>query len=71
MKFSEMKYERPDFEQTSGRMKALLDELEKAGDKETFLNVFFQLNDLRVHVTTMMILCQVRHSINTVDEFYD
>ena len=71
MKFSEMKYERPDFEQTSGRMNALLDELEKAGDKETFLNVFFQLNDLRVHVTTMMILCQVRHSINTVDEFYD
>ena len=71
MKFSEMKYERPDFEQTSGRMKALLDELEKAGDKETFLNVFFQLNDLRVHVTTMMTLCQVRHSINKVDEFYD
>ncbi|MGM9940562.1 MAG: M3 family oligoendopeptidase [Bulleidia sp.] len=71
MKFSEMKYERPDFESTSGRMNALLDELEKAENKETFLGVFERLTKERVHVITMMILAQIRHSINTADEFYD
>lgn len=66
-----MKYERPDFESTSGRMSALLDELEKAENKEAFLGVFEKLTKERVHVITMMILAQVRHSINTADEFYD
>lgn len=71
MKFSEMKYERPDYERTAGELNALLNELEKASDKETFLSVFRKINTIRVHVTTMNIICSVRHSINTVDEFYD
>ena len=71
MKFSEMKYERPDYELTSGRMNAILDEMEKADNKADFLKLFEQLNQERVHVITMNILCSIRHSINTADEFYD
>ena len=44
MKFSEMKYERPDYELTSGRMNAILDEMEKADNKADFLKLFEQLN---------------------------
>ena len=71
MKFSEMKYERPDYELTSGRMNVILDEMEKADNKADFLKLFEQLNQERVHVITMNILCSIRHSINTADEFYD
>lgn len=71
MKFSEMKYERPDFEETSKNMNALMDQLEQAENGEQFVKLFFQLNAIRVHVQTMMILCQVRHSINTQDAYYD
>ncbi len=71
MKFNEMKYERPDYEEMSGKMNALVDQLEQASNADEFLKVFYQLNDLRIHLQTMMILCQVRHSINTADSFYD
>ena len=71
MKFNEMKYERPDYEATSGRMNAILDEMEKADNKADFLKQFDLLNKERVHVITMNILCSIRHSINTADEFYD
>ena len=71
MKFNEMKYERPDFQETSGKMNALVDQLENATNAQEFLKAFFVLNDIRVHVQTMMILSSVRHSINTKDPFYD
>lgn len=71
MKFEEMKYERPDYEIYSAKMNALVDALETSKDAEAFLKTFFELNTLRVHLSTMMILCQVRHTINTADTFYD
>ena len=71
MRFEDMKYERPDYEEMSGKMNELVDKLEQSRDAETFLKVFFELNELRVHLQTMVILCQVRHSINTADPFYD
>lgn len=71
MKFEEMKYERPDYEETAGKMNALVDLLEKAKSSEEFLKVFYELNDIRVHIHTMNILCEIRHSINTKDAFYD
>ena len=71
MKFNEMKYERPDYQETAGKMNALVDDLEKATNSDAFLKAFFALNDLRIHVQTMNILASVRHSINTADPFYD
>ncbi len=71
MKFEEMKYERPDYEETSGKMNDYVDQLENAKSAEEFLKVFFELNQIRVHMHTMNILCSIRHSINTKDTFYD
>lgn len=71
MKFQDMKYERPDYDTYSGQMNALVDALEKSENADAFLKTFFELNKLRVHLMTMMILCQVRHTINTADAFYD
>ena len=71
MKFDEMKYERPDFDSLSQKMNAYVDQLEQAENAEAFLKTFFALNKERIHLQTMIILCQVRHSINTADAFYD
>ena len=71
MKFEEMKYERPDYEETAGKMNELVDLLENAKSSAEFLKVFSTLNKIRIHIQTMKILCEIRHSINTKDEFYD
>lgn len=71
MKFNEMKYERPDYEQVKAEYTLLLDRLEKATEPESFKEIFFKLNEVKGHIETMSTLCFVRHSIDTRDPFYD
>ena len=71
MKFSEMKYKRPDYQQYTSRMNELLDRLEKAEDSKTFLKIFGEIETMRSNLATMSTLCSIRHSIDTRDEFYD
>lgn len=71
MKFNDMKYERPDFEQTKSSMEALIKQMQESKDAETFLVAFRKMNELRSHLYTMTTLVSIRHSINTADEFYD
>ena len=71
MKFSEMKYERPDFKEISGQYEALLKELQPADNAECFVNIFSKINKLRSRISTMSNLCEIRHSIDTRDSFYD
>ena len=70
-KFNDMKYTRPDFEETKAKMEELVSEMRQAKDAETFLNAFWRMNKLRRHLYTMITLVNIRHSINTADEFYD
>ena len=70
-KFNDMKYTRPDFEETKTKMEELVSEMRQAKDAETFLNAFWRMNKLRRHLYTMITLVNIRHSINTADEFYD
>lgn len=71
MKFSEYKYERIDLEQVGKQFSDLLDELEKQTTAEGFYEVFLKIQEIEKHVYTMATLAQVRHSINTKDEFYE
>ena len=71
MKFSEMKYERPDFKEISGQYEALLKDLQDAEEAESFAAVFSKINTLRSRISTMSNLCEIRHSIDTKDPFYD
>ncbi|MBF1093400.1 MAG: M3 family oligoendopeptidase, partial [Solobacterium sp.] len=52
-------------------MEELVSEMRQAKDAETFLNAFWRMNKLRRHLYTMITLVNIRHSINTADEFYD
>ncbi len=70
IKFSEMKYERPDFDRVYGEMKALLGRLEGAKSAEDFFAALKELDRQGRTLATQATLCQIRHTINTRDEFY-
>lgn len=71
MKFKDMLYTRPDENAYRQEMQALLKELEQAKDAETFFPIFAKINTMRRHLKTMMILVEIRHTINTADTFYE
>ena len=71
MKFAEFKYERPSYEENARVLTELLNQLEKAEDKDSFTEVFMQLEKVRSNISTMSTIASVRHSINTKDPFYE
>ena len=71
MKFTELKYERPDYDAVVKEYETLLAKLADAKDKASFLPLFEEINTLRSRLSTMYNLAYTRHSINTADEFYD
>lgn len=71
MKFSEMPYERPDLETMKAQIGALTDQLKKAESYEEAKQVFLEKEKWEKHVDTLGTLANVRHSIDTRDEFYD
>ena len=71
MKFSEMPYARPDAEALKAEFGGLIDELKNAPDYPTAKAVFLREQTLEKHTDTAATLAQIRHSVNTKDEFYD
>ncbi|MDO5734023.1 MAG: M3 family oligoendopeptidase [Eubacteriales bacterium] len=71
MKFSEMKYERPNFLELFDEMKGLLAKMREAEDQDSFFSAILELDDLSGKLQTQGTLAYVRHSIDTTDEFYD
>ena len=71
MKFSEMKYERPDFEKVNAEMTEHIAALTAAKSYKEAKAVFLKDQELSAHVMTAATLVSIRHSINTKDQFYD
>ena len=71
MKFKEIKYERPDIEAVKAETYALIERFEKAESYEEAREIMLEMEKLNAHVDTMFTLVQIRHSIDTRDEFYD
>ncbi|MDP4098016.1 M3 family oligoendopeptidase [Paenibacillus sp. P96] len=70
VKFSEMKYERPDMPEFEQRFKNLLEQFQNAEQPEQGKAVIQEINRLRSYVDTNCQLVEIRHSIDTTDEFY-
>jgi len=70
MKFSEFKYERPDYENIKLQFEILVKKIEQAASYGELRAYMDDVNKLRNHVQTMDTLVSIRHSINTEDEFY-
>ena len=71
MKFSEMRYERPDMERVQAEYSALAAELAAAEDYAQAKRLFLRQDALFRRVMTAVTLVNIRHSIDTRDEFYD
>ncbi len=71
MKFSELKYEHLDYEELREEFEEKLGRLKNAKGLKEYLDVFKEINVFRGHISSMKELCSIRHTINTVDEYYD
>lgn len=71
MKFSQMPYERPDLEGLKTQLAGLTERLKTAGGYEEARAVFLEREQAGRHLSTLVNLASIRHSIDTRDEFYD
>ena len=71
MKFSEMKYTRPDAEAVKTRMTELAQRLSQAKSYEEARAAFLDMDNEKRHFMTAGELFTIRHMIDTRDKFYD
>ena len=71
MKFSQMPYERPDIEKLTKSMSEKTEALKAAESYEAAREVFLDYLKEEAHIATLASISNVRHSIDTRDEFYD
>ena len=71
MKFSQMKYERPDLEAVKAELTKLTEELKSAENYDGARKAFVEFDAVKRKVGTQGTLASVRHSIDTRDEFYE
>ena len=71
MKFSEMKYQRPDLDALKSQIASLTERLSSASDYDAAKEVFLEKDKLDRHISTLSNLANIRHTIDTRDTFYD
>lgn len=71
MKFSEIKYERPDLEAIKRKLAGLNERLKAAKSYAEAREVFLEHEAVSIHAETEATLASVRHTIDTRDAFYD
>lgn len=71
MKFSQMKYERPNLEAVKAELTKLTEELKSAENYDGARKAFVEFDAVKRKVETQGTLASVRHSIDTRDEFYE
>jgi M3 family oligoendopeptidase len=70
MQFNDYKYTRPNLEELEASFTQLLEKFQSAESFEVQAKVMAEINELRSEFDSMSQLVQIRHTINTVDEFY-
>lgn len=70
MKFSEMQYMRPDLDEVKAELSSLTEELQAAESYAAAKAVFLRHEEAEKHVSTMDVLANIRHDIDTRDPFY-
>lgn len=71
MKFSEFKYERPNYEANKKQISIIVENIKTSCTYEEQKKHVDRLNEVRNNIETMSTLCSIRNSINTQDEFYE
>lgn len=71
MRFSEIKYVRPDLSEVKAGMEALLEEMKMADSAEKQIDQVENIYKLRARFETMSNVASIRHTIDTTDTFYE
>lgn len=71
MKFKDFPYERIHFDAAADQLKQLMAEFQKADTAAAQFAVHEQYYKLISHVRSMALLAEIRHSIDTSDQFYE
>lgn len=71
MKFSEMKYTRPNLDECKSKMASLTERLKTASNYNEAKAAFLEKDKLMRNIATAQTLVSIRHSIDTRDTFYD
>ncbi len=71
MKFNEIPYKRPDLDVLIENIKTLISNFKQAKTPQSQIDLMKQIKEARNEVETNQSIVNIRHSINTKDEFYD
>lgn len=71
MKFTEMPYVRPDIDVLKAQAQDILRRMENAQSAQEQIDAYLEFDRISKDVSTNMSLANVRHTIDTRDEFYD
>lgn len=71
MKFSDYKYERPDYLKVKKDFNKIIDDIKNIENYEEYIKYIKKINNIRNDIQTMSTLATLRYSINTLDEFYE
>ncbi len=71
MKFSDMKYKRPDINALENKFNSLLEKFENAESSEETDELMKEINELRVEFQTQGTLASIRYSIDTTNKSYE
>ena len=70
MKFTDYKYEHMNIESLQKQLKSICSNLKDASSYADFKEAFVELNDVNKYIMTNQTLVEVRHTIDTKDEYY-
>ncbi|HMN90064.1 MAG TPA: M3 family oligoendopeptidase, partial [Saprospiraceae bacterium] len=71
LKFTDFDYQRPDMAAFDERFYTLLAEFAQADSLSAQADCLEQLNTMRSSFMSMQNICHIRHTINTIDKFYE
>jgi len=71
MKFPNMPYSRPQFEEVNAELYELLAKFKAAATKEECFAVFKEIEEYRNDFSSMFVLSFIRNSLDTTDKFYE
>lgn len=71
MKFSEVKYERPQLDSIGSKIRSLLDSMVHTATAAEQISIVQEIYKVRAHFETMNNVANIRHTINTTDLFFE
>ena len=71
MKFPDMPYTRPDFEETQAKLQSLLEQFKSATSAEECFAAYKEYDEFTQQIWSMFAIARIRYTLDTTNEFYD